>query len=404
MIVPLKERRDRVEGRRNMSAQVIFEGKEDEDKTEKDDDMDIETRYANLKSFYQSQLADNSSTGYSTFTADYGYGSPGALARIMGLYTGGSYADKKSKSKTSLMREAYDSSEGLHLPPNEVNIIRKMQLDGWDGITSQEQRSNQPGSPRFVSGLRPVPYLLRTKRSKRCKICRHILSKPEAKVQTARYRLRLVALNYIPTMVVKPLSTLSQLPGVAPPPLMPMKPTQFLLTMRNPLYDPVKVTLATPSHTPGRFSSKITILCPQFEIGANGDVWDEALQDSGEKEKRRTMREIGEGQGQAEAGKVWEKGRNWVSVVFEVVPASLSLAAGMSTLKKASEGEGTANDEIDLEEDEDLLEIPVFVRLEWESDPAADEAGTGAAKDKVAKEKKELAYWVVLGVGRIAQG
>ncbi len=54
---------------------------------------------------------------------------------------------------------------------------------------------------------------------------------------------------------------------------------QFLLTSTNPIFEKVKVTLATPTATPGRFSSKVTVFCPQFEIDANTDVWDEALKD-----------------------------------------------------------------------------------------------------------------------------
>jgi dynactin 4 len=125
-------------------------------------------------------------------------------------------------------------------------------------------------------------------------------------------------------------------------------------------------------------------------------VWDEALS-AGGKEKRRTKAESSEGQ--AEAGKIWEKGRNWTTVVVEVVPASLNT----NTIALGEKPSGSANPP--LEEDDDVLEIPLFVRAEYETDPTADggDAGgsttTGAEKEK---EKRELAYWCVLGVGRIA--
>jgi dynactin-4 len=180
-----------------------------------------------------------------------------------------------------------------------------------------------------------------------------------------------------------------------------MNPTQFLLTFKNPLFDGVKVNIATPAATPGRFSSTVTVLCPQFEVGANTDVWDEALREGdgkgGDREKRRTKAEASEGQHQAEAGKVWERGRNWVSVVVEVVPAYLRIE-GPAFLRT----EAQQKDDGPLREDEDVLEIPVFVRVEWET-VTQDEAAGLAAKDKEIKEKRELAYWCVLGVGRIAQ-
>ena len=156
----------------------------------------------------------------------------------------------------------------------------------------------------------------------------------------------------------------------------------------------MKVTLGTPSKTPGRFQSKVIILCPQFEVGANTDAWEEALGGSGNgNEKRRTKAEASEGQAQAEAGKVWERGRNWVSVVVEVIPASLNTQVP-KLLKQEGGHEGP------VREDEDVLEIPVFVRVDWETDAGGDDV-----KDvgKGEREKRELAYWCVLGLGRIAR-
>ena len=53
----------------------------------------------------------------------------------------------------------------------------------------------------------------------------------------------------------------------------------------------------------------------------------------------------------------------------------------------------------ELGEDEDVLEIPVFVRVEYEAEVGGDEGGAG----KEGTERRELAYWCVLGVGRIAR-
>lgn len=366
------------------------------------EELDAESQFSNLKSFYQEQLAESSPAGALGLAGDYGYGSPGALSRIMGLYTTGALGDRKSKKKSGTMREAHNALEGLQVsPPTAEAAIARLRASGWEGTTSLSQRASQPHNPRFLSDLRPVANLLRTKRSKRCRTCRHILSKPESKVQKTHFRIRLVARNYIPSITIRPLQ-----PGPAQQQLAlaPLKPTQFLLTFSNPLFDGVRVSIATPARTPGRFGSRVTVLCPQFEVGANTDVWDEALGEAGGKgggmEKRRTKAEASEGQQQAEAGKIWERGRNWVSVVVEVVPASLRLDA-----PEFMKSEEQKRDDGPLREDEDILEIPVFVRVEWETDAAQDEGGGLAAgnRDKDVKEKRELAYWCVLGVGRIAQ-
>ncbi|KAJ0279353.1 hypothetical protein COL922a_014474 [Colletotrichum nupharicola] len=183
------------------------------------------------------------------------------------------------------------------------------------------------------------------------------------------------------------------------------------------MFDPIRITLATPSVTPGRVASKVTILCPQFDIGANSDVWDEALQSATAPDRSSRTSPY---EKVAEAGKVWDKGRNWTTVVLEVVPGWLP---GLKLKGTKGDNDDDDNDDDDSDEnegaldwsgksrdpgqhiqpDEDVLEIPVFVRMEWSSDSQIDtEEGIGSAKglggDSV---KRELAYWMVLGVGRI---
>ncbi|KAH0559373.1 hypothetical protein GP486_004116 [Trichoglossum hirsutum] len=336
---------------------LITSGKPPETITLSDEPTPDE-RFKKLKSFYMTQLMDSSSSSASTdLSSAYGYGSPGALSRIMGLYSGVTgYGNKKTKTKSAPMREALTQSEGLKLLGREENTIEKMKSVQWNGMTSLSQRGEQKYPVRFLS-------------------------------------------NYIPTMALRQLQPTTLLDYNALPPL---RPIQLLLTLHNPLFDPIRITLATPSHTPGRIASKVTILCPEFEIGANTDVWDEALS-AGGKEKRRTKAESSEGQ--AEAGKIWEKGRNWTTVVLEVVPASLDPTPMLPIQKEGSkEALNPANAAAALEEDDDVLEIPLFVRAEYETDATADggDAGGGVAGAEKEKEKRELAYWCVLGVGRIA--
>ena len=94
---------------------------------------------------------------------------------------------------------------------------------------------------------------------------------------------------------------------------------------------------------------------------------------------------------QPEAGKIWEKGRNWTTVIVEVIPGTLPGSTGYVS----SAGDG----DVDLGEDEDVGEIPVFVRLEYDTDAAAGEERV--TKVSEGKERREVAFWCVLGVGRI---
>ena len=356
---------------------------------------DPDETFAALKNFMSLQISSAGSTNpLLTPGGSYNYDSPSSLARIMSLYTGlGSYG-KKNTSKAPPMRESADTSEGLRIfnPQSDIEAVKILRKDGYQETTSLEQRLAQRFPTRAVDELFPVPTLLRTKRAKRCRVCRHILVKPDAKVASTRYRIRLIALNYLPYITLKPLilpsSPAMQTPAVAIDldNLSPLKATQFLFTMKNPMFDPVKITLATPSHTPGPFSHRVTILCPQFDIGAKADAWDEALAiDIGDGSHKpltapKTNRPGTEGMKVAEAGKVWDQGRNWATVVVEVVCTAI-------------DGE--------IREDEDVLEIPIFVRMEYEVD--IEKEGMEAGAEKGGKEKRELAYWAVVGVGRVTR-
>ncbi|OIW33178.1 dynactin p62 [Coniochaeta ligniaria NRRL 30616] len=333
--------------------------------------LDTETHFDNLRSFYTHQISDSVSSGPGLSLTDMGVSSPSSLTRLMNLYTVNSLDPSKKPTAASArrskptFREAADAEEGLQPADlDESSAIQALRVASWPGTATAEQRGTQEavrlsnlaepplhGRSRLVSELRPIPVLLRTKRSKRCPVCRHIISKPEPKVASTRFRIRLVAGSYIPAIAIRPLNLSS--PSLSSPTaaaanglLQPLKPVQYLLTFTNPIFDPVKVTLATPATVPGRFASKVTVLCPQFDIDANTDVWDEALR-AGEAKKRADERLEG------------------------------------------------------LKEDEDVLEIPMFVRVEWEVEAAA-EVGT-AIGGKETRERRELAYWCVLGVGRISQ-
>ncbi|KAM3522010.1 hypothetical protein MY4038_008811 [Beauveria bassiana] len=262
-------------GEQKITAKEVKERrKETHDDTPLPDDLvDADLQFTNLKSFYQSQLADVGSALGGISVHDGGFSSPAALSRIMSLYTGRGGA-KSQQGVPYVMREALNTDEGLKLAHlNDSSSIKKLTTGGWDCTVGTEQKENQ---------------------------------------------------------------------------------------------------LA------GRFPSTVTVLCPQFEIDANTDMWDDALKDDG--------KDRNDSSNQVEVGKIWERGRNWVSIILEVVPASL-----VSDPSK-----------LPLKDGEDVLEIPMFVRMEWESDVQND-MGTPLGRERDGREKRELAYWCVLGVGKIAQ-
>ncbi|EHY54597.1 hypothetical protein ABEF92_002052 [Exophiala dermatitidis] len=375
------------------------------EKTGSDVPLDPTARFNALKAFYKEQITESSATdaSFPASALDMAYSSPSSLQRIMNIYTNRENSTKRARQKLTIMREARTASEGLILTGSITTRDSSSNID-YNRTTTPDQRAFQ--YPSFIGNpdalrladLKPMPTLMRTKRSKRCATCKHILTRPEFKISSARYRIKLIALNYIPFVTVKPLPVTGGLLPLGPDGgdvvLTPGKPVQFIMTLRNPLFDDVNVSLGSPSVTPGRHGHRITILCPQFRIGKNSDAWDDALNTD-----NNTLDGRGGGGGTAAgeqiAGKLYDKGRNWASVVLEIIPASI--------VRQQTE---------ELDEDEDVIEIPIRVRLGWTV--TADDAGLEHDRRKRDKDKllddgdeiddgkRELSYWMVLGIGRVA--
>ena len=329
------------------------------------------------------------------------------------------------------MREAIGNADGFKLAePEQFSTCRSRLYQGGLMATASLEQQHFQTSPcggnanaRFVNELLPMPTRLTTKKAKRCKDCKHILAKPEVRPTSTRYRIRLLASSYIPSVSLRPLSR--NLPTSESPirsetryvgqshVLQAGKLCQLVLTMKNPLFDKVQVSLATPSEVFGKSGYQVTILCPQFELGTSGDVWDQALNEKEQVKGTGTIRSncFSSGEvGVAEAGKVYEKGQNWTSVVLELVPG---LTINRTNIADNTE-HADSMDQILCEPDpptknfsddvEDVFEIPIHVRLEWKQG-LGDDKGPSSRIHHQNHDKDdgtcELSYWMVLGVGKI---
>ena len=363
-----------------------------------------EDAFANLTAFYKEQL--NETGDPQNPYSGSPYSSPANLARIMSLYGGLSVnALKKTREKPQPMREARDEKEGaatyqLADKKAEDDLLRNIRALSWDDTTTSDQRLSAPLNydARHVDELWPVATPLRTRKGKRCQTCRQILAYPEStKVNNLRYKIRLLAQNHLPRLSLRPLQAAVPPPNpsfrlraddaLQQPDLQPHVTQQYVLTIRNPIFETINVTLATPTVTPGRVASRVTMLCPSFTVGPAGDLWDEALGSStssakGDGGRQAAMASLtGRDEPldrQPEAGKVWQRTRNSTSVVLEIVPGSLKPAPSIVP---------TSEQEEELQDGDEVLEVPVYVRAEWEVN--ADDVDTPAhvLRDST-KEKK----------------
>jgi dynactin 4 len=164
-------------------------------------------------------------------------------------------------------------------------------------------------------------------------------------------------------------------PSVSDLHLTPGTTHSFILTVTNPLYDPIRVTLSTPATAPGFYPHRTTVLRPEFTVGANADIWndDEEAISFNEKEKRRSRFGI------------FEARRNMVSIFMEVIPSI------------PVEGSG----KVDIP-----VEIPIFVKLVYQTEDVEKEDTltlvSQALEDKgKGKVEREIGYWAVVRVGSI---
>lgn len=107
---------------------------------------------------------------------------------------------------------------------------------------------------RASSDLKPLRIPLHSKTSKRCPTCTHILIKPEQKAQSVRYKIKLVAANYLPAITValphvQTPDTMRRATGkeedkASVAAMMAGKTYPFHLALTNPLYDPIQVRLS----------------------------------------------------------------------------------------------------------------------------------------------------------------
>ncbi|KDE05576.1 hypothetical protein MVLG_04071 [Microbotryum lychnidis-dioicae p1A1 Lamole] len=155
----------------------------------------------------------------------------------------------------------------------QVAALEKRWTNSWDAL---ELRGVMTDS------LRPLRTLLQAKRSKRCPICKHILIKPEQKAASTRFKIKLVASNYLPSIDVyrRPPATIgSRLSAIAAgtaslrragprgsgigasisgpkgmvemdeEPLRPGRTYTYELSFTNPLYESIQVRLAVARPT-----------------------------------------------------------------------------------------------------------------------------------------------------------
>lgn len=284
--------------------------------------------------------------------------------------------------------------------------------------------------------LKPLRIPLHSKRSKRCPACTHILIKPEQKAQSVRYKIKLVAANYLPAITVAlPHAQQTQVEaakrtlGKSTAAVMEDdrgagtgagmhagKTYPFHLALTNPLYDPIQVRLSVqrmhvsntaPSAEGGapekarRPPFAVSLPTSSFPIAAFAEAWeyedDEDMFGVDEDDEFGTGRGAREkdGRGKTKAVGVLDKRANVTVVGGEVVIG-----------KEARGSVKVSHHPIDFSRsyDPDLPKFNMLVSYTYRSDdPAPSEGNEGSPSKATAKppEIKTFAFYTVVDLGAI---
>ncbi|KZT09224.1 dynactin p62 [Laetiporus sulphureus 93-53] len=306
------------------------------------------------------------------------------------------------------------SAIGLGLGGGEADVEYMRHLETVSEVASLEQRwLNSWVNPLQTSELKPMRIPLQSKKSKRCPSCRHILIKPEQKAQSVRYKIKLVAGNYLPAItatlphaqaaieMMKRSSALNKsasaaigdVQGSTAGALLAGKTYPFHLAFTNPLYDPIQVRLkkaqlisaanaegATETgDKPRRPAFQVNLPSTAFPIGAFAEAWE--YEDDEEEDMFGLEEEDVDGRAQRDG-----RGSRTVGILEK--RANVTVVGGEVILTKEARGN---------------VKFNMLVSFTYRSDDPepAEETQVGTPSRPKQPELKNFAFYTVVDLGPI---
>ncbi|ORZ17144.1 dynactin p62 family-domain-containing protein [Absidia repens] len=383
--------------------------------------------FDNLKEHFEKHLKVNTPSLPSSFLS---FSSSGAFNKMMGGGSGLSYDLQHSTSGSHNHQQQaqgrldditnYEST--VQVPDKEPATLDSLtSLRDMDRISSLDQRYTQLHDQSYLMNqIHPQRIHLCIKRSKRCRTCRHILIKPEQKAQATRFKIKLVAMNYIPTITIAKISASTTIPSTSSQQQHQQQqqslslnvgvPTQFALKFINPNYEELSVTLATPQ-PPRRkptldpsandnkdeqhqnlpsVNGRVTILSPHFRINAYNETieYDDEMYPLGNSSSNKAK----SGKSASWASGIYEKRNNYTSVIVEVVP------------EKAGELKFPLLVTCNYKSDEDRMDVSSGDIDEEDMDMDSSMDGSRKANSSIRMDDdrtKSYSFWCVIGLGTV---
>ncbi|GAA5860096.1 hypothetical protein JCM1840_001882 [Sporobolomyces johnsonii] len=237
------------------------------------------------------------------------------LEKYISLYPardGGVNGEKETKGG----KASSSNAKGKEVDRDAEMVKAMREMKDVEEIASLDKRwTTSWRQPLLSRDLKPLRTPLQAKRSKRCPVCKHILIKPEQKSTSTRYKIKLVAANYLPSVTLyrrPPASIGSRLSAIAAgtasglrrtprtaagrsgndpsfaaaeeEPLRPGRTYTFELSFTNPLYEPIHVRLAVARPGANKVLEEgqpappppfaVNLPSPSFPISAYAEDWE----------------------------------------------------------------------------------------------------------------------------------
>ncbi|QRV92344.1 dynactin p62 family domain-containing protein [Ceratobasidium sp. AG-Ba] len=252
----------------------------------------------------------------------------------------------------------------------------------WDSSWSTSLRSNS---------LAPLRIPLHSKMSVRCATCRHILIKPEQKSQSVRYKIKLMASNYLPALE----PSLSSTTGT-PSRLVQGRSSPFSITITNPLYDPIQVRFQpyNPSTYPNVSRPSFHVTLPQgfLSVAAFAEAWEYDDDDEDDADQDQMVLDALEGgAGLADAVKMGDarstpaRGKSGTVGILEK-RANMIRIGGEVAVSRDGSGEA---------------KLTVLVTYQYRAEEVSEDQAHAQTRN-AASQLKSFSFLTILNLGTIA--
>ncbi|KAI9595670.1 dynactin p62 family-domain-containing protein [Syncephalis fuscata] len=259
-------------------------------------------------------------------------------------------------------------------------VEEAMTLTDAEQVPTLQQRHSHPSEQPFnISALQPERIHLRVKRSKRCRSCRIMIIKPDQKAMSTQFKIKMMAIHYVPNITIAQLPTLRV-----------GETTRIVLRFANPLYFPIDVLIEQIE------SDEFKVLAKEFNVTEFSDVWyydnDIGGPASATLLAARAQRE--QNKTDLPEGVFNQKGSS-TCILVEVKPSAVTDELKFSFLVKYSFIETPESDEESEGSDTEKKEKD---DVEKEGDT---KGGDDKDTPKVEGELYENRFWITIGCGPV---